>query len=59
MKDESKTSVKSIVQEFVSEKITEKKLSMDGENYLQWQNCRDSYERTGQEEDPLEQMTNE
>ena len=35
MKNESKNGVKRVVQEFVSGKITDRKLSMDGENYLQ------------------------
>jgi len=34
MEDESKTNIKPIVQEYVCEKITDRKLSKDGGNYL-------------------------
>ena len=36
MEDESKIGVKPVVQEFALEKIKDRKLSVDGENYLQW-----------------------
>jgi len=35
MQDESKTGINPVVQEFVSREITNRKVSMDGENYLQ------------------------
>ena len=38
MEHESKTGVKLVVQEFVSGKITDRKLSVDGKNYLHGEN---------------------
>jgi len=36
MGEESKSGLKLVVQEFVSEKITDRKLFVNGDNYLQW-----------------------
>jgi len=62
MKNESKNGVKRVVQEFVSGKITGRKLSMDGENYLQsWKIVKIHVKGQGKKrhltEGPLEPMT--
>lgn len=43
MKDESNSNLKHVVQEFVSEKITDKELYVDGKNYFEWLKTLDIY----------------
>ena len=64
MEEDLKSDLKSVVQEFVSRKITDRKLSVDGQNCLQWKKIVEVHVRgRGNKrylaEPPQEPMTNE